>query len=117
MIDSFHQTFEFKGVTLQPFSEGRRALILSIMGEDDYPKIIRLHAAMFAMICEKHVLKSAFCRMGVFIENAMEWAEKNIDQNDYEQEGQIISDLMNHSSKSKVEVVEDASYLPDPSGN
>ncbi len=108
------KTFEFKGNALHPFTEGRKILLLSLMTDEDIPKLVRMYASIFALACDEKTAKAAFCNQGKFIQAAMEWGAENIDKEDYEEIGNLIKSVVEHSDSTKAEPIEDPNLLPDP---
>lgn len=113
-MSEFYKEFEFKGIKLQPMSEGRRALMLSIMAEDSIGKIIRMHCAIYCLICDVVTARNGFRNINKFVDSAMEWADKNITEADYKEEGELIQKINDHADTTRAEPVEDDSLVADP---
>lgn len=114
-MSEFNKQFAFKDIPLNEMSYARRTLMLSIMGDSDVPKIARMHGCLYALACDPKEAKAAFRGIGKFIDDSMEWAErKGITENDLEAEGNLIRDINEHASKTKVEEVPDESLTADP---
>jgi hypothetical protein len=116
---AFYQTFEFKGTPLQPMTQGRKTLLMSIFSDDKIPQVVKIHAAVYTMICADSVLKRAFRDIGKFVDGAMEWADKTITEDDYEAESQLIVQVMENIRKTRAQAIPDpqSDSLGDDLGN
>ena len=119
--NEFHKTFEFKGKDLQPFSEGRRAVAMSIgvrMGGDPAPSLMDVHALLFILLCsDKKVLAKAHRDPDTFWGKIIDWADATITPADYEEEARIVKEVIENAFSTRAVPLDDGNIGGELSGN
>lgn len=115
--DEFYKTFEWKGKQLQPFSEARRAVAMSIgvrMGGDPAPSILDIHALIYILLCEKKDLVRAHRDPDAFMAKVLDWADANITPADYEAEASLVRDCIANAFSTRATSIDDGDIGGNP---
>jgi hypothetical protein len=130
--NAYHTAHSFKGVELQPFSEGRRMVAMSIgvlrQREDDGDDVATknkftladIHAIIFICLTEdRKVLRSAHRDPDAFWGKIMDWADANITEADYAEEAEVATNVLTSAFATQVEPVPDTDgpLAPDSGKN
>jgi len=119
ILDELNASFvsperEFKGEKLAPYTEGSRLLMLQIRDENDTSvwfvwAFIYLHILLFKN--RKEAVRLAWNK-DLFREKILDWvADKS--SKDRDEATELVSQIIQEASKSRVEVVPDPSALPE----
>jgi hypothetical protein len=119
-IDQFHRQFEWKGKTLYPFSEGRKAITQAVcpcMKGGGEASIVDAHILLFIGLHGYKVLSVGQIRPADLIERVLEWADSNITPADYEAEAVLVKEIIDHAFATKATTVADPGAEPTAPGN
>lgn len=119
-IDQFHREFEWKGKTLYPFSEGRKAIAQAIcpcMRGGGEASIVDAHILLFIGLHGYKVLAVGQIKPAELIERVLEWADANIKREDYEAEAELVKSIIDHAFSTKATSVADPGAEPTAPGN
>jgi hypothetical protein len=117
--EEFYQTYEWKGTELQPFSEARRSVAMSVgvrLGGDLPPSILDIHILLYILLSDKKELVKAHRNPDAFISSVLDWADKNITPADYEEEAKVVGEVIRNSNITAATIVEDGAP-GEPMGN
>jgi hypothetical protein len=118
--EAYESEFEFKGQELKPFTEGRRSVAYSIgvrMGGDPAPTVTDMHALLYICICNPKELSKAHRNPDAFFGKILEWVDKNITPDDYEEEGRIVKRMLDAANATKVREIIEPGGTGDSLGN
>lgn len=111
------QTFSFKGRELLPFSQARKDVAQALglhCFQGKPPTLMDMHLIIYVCFCDSKRLAKAFREPDPFIEEAMEWVDKNITHDDYAVETALLRDIMEQTEKARVVPKKDETLAPDP---
>ena len=113
----FFDSFDFKGIEIQPLTYARRALILGLVN----PAALSYMDAptfLYGAICPERELIRARRTLEAFDTAVATWIERvKFSSADSDEAGRVIQALLEHSEENKAEPVTDASLQSDPLGN
>ena len=118
--DQFHRQFEWKGKTLYPFSEGRKAIAQALcpcMRGGGEASIVDAHILLFIGLHGYKVLVVGQINPAALVERIMEWVDANITQADYQAEAELVKSIIDHAFATKAAAVSDPGAEPTAPGN
>jgi len=117
MNDTMNETFEFKGIEIQPLSYGTKANIITLCA--GIPPGVSLFAtAIYGAICPRKELIKALRDPDSFSERVTAWMDEiKLCREDHESLGSVFMALFENSDANKAEPITDSNFLSDPSGN
>ncbi len=118
--EQFYKTFEWKGRELYPFSEGRKAIAMSIgvrMGGGEAPCLTDIHAILFICLSDFKTLAPGHRNPDALMEKVLEWADGEIKPEDYADEADLAKRILENAFSSRASAVEEPGASPAEPGN
>ena len=119
MERAFYETHTFKGKQLEPFTQGRKDVLLSVGVNFAGGKItiMDMHIIMFTLVTDRKTLATAHRDPEAYAEKVLAWVDENITEEDYEEEGRVIKAVLEASGKTKATAIEDPAAVGGEMGN
>lgn len=119
MERAFYEKHVFKGKELEPFSQGRKDVLLSVGVNFAGGKItiMDMHTIMFTLWTDRKTLATAHRDPEAYAEKVLAWVDEIITEDDYAEEGRIIKEILEASGKTKATAIEEMATAGDSMGN
>jgi len=118
--EAYRAEFAFKGQKLEPFSEDRKSIAFSlgIAGfSNREPSPFDMHAIIYICLCKEDDLSKAITDRNGFVKDILKWSKENVKTEDYKEEGETVSKILEAAFATQVSIVSDLSSNGAAMGN